>query len=53
MTVEELIKELNKFPMNAPVTPYDGEFEGITIGGVSGEYGFIYTDCEKETELLK
>lgn len=53
MTVSELIEELNKFPMNAPITPYEGEIEGITIGGVDGEYVFIYTDCEKDTEIIK
>ena len=52
MNVKELIQELIKFPMEAPITPYDGEYIGITIGGVNGKYGFIYTEDEKETETF-
>lgn len=53
MTVEELIKELDKFPKDAEVTPYEGEAIGITIYSTKNEYGFIYTEVNKETELIK
>ena len=43
MTVEELIKELDKFPKDAEVTPYEGEAIGITIYSTKNEYGFIYS----------
>ncbi len=53
MTVEELIKELNKFPMEAQISPYEGEDIGITIVGVDEKYGFIYTKVDKETDLIE
>ncbi|WP_187759770.1 hypothetical protein [Thiospirochaeta perfilievii] len=52
MTVEELIKELKKFPKDAEVTAYEGEAVGITIYSKNNESGFIYTGANKDTELL-
>lgn len=52
MTVEELITELKKFPMDAEVFAYEGEATGITIVYKNKDNGFIHTNGNKETELL-
>lgn len=53
MTVKELITELDKFPMNASIIHYEGESIGITVGNVNREYGSIYTEDDKDTELFE
>ena len=59
-TVEDLIKELKKFPMNAKCYPYEGESCGVGIVLENEcKHGFIHCNAynnnrdEKETELLK
>ncbi len=53
MRVDELIKELKKFPLDAEVFAYEGEATGITIVDKNKNYGFIHTEGDKETELLE
>ncbi len=50
MTVKELLVELKKFPLEADVEAYEGEAIGISVRGLNGESGFIFTDRKKETE---
>lgn len=52
MTVEELIIELKKFPKDAEVFAYEGEATGVTIYDKKGNYGFIHTKGDNETELF-
>ena len=53
MKVRELILELIKFPMDAEVNAYEGEVTGINISNIDGDTGFIYTEDEVTTELLR
>lgn len=53
MTVKELLVELKKFPLEAEVTGYEGEAIGISVSGINGESGFIFTDKKKETEVFQ
>ena len=56
-TVEQLIKELSKFPPDAKCFAYEGEQIGIVINH-NDKQGFIYCsedderDLGKDTELL-
>lgn len=37
--------------MDKEVSTYEGECIGITIKSINGDYGFIYTENGKDTEL--
>lgn len=44
MTVQQIIEELNKLPLDAVVKAYEGESEGLVITKDGAQIGFIPTD---------
>jgi len=55
-TIENLIKELKKFPKDAKCFAYQGECTGISIETKDNKYGFIHVsemEKEDETELIQ
>ena len=56
ITIEKLIKELQKFPKDFKCFAYEGELIGVSVRGKNGKYGFVNTggeDYESEEENKK
>ena len=53
-TVEKMIEELKKFPLNAGCYGYEGEATGLGIKTKDGKYGFIHCgENDKNEDDLK